>query len=364
MTASTRVRMPALVVGILMAVPCTVACGVSPRDDKSGTSGLDADQGGDPMGDLDGTGDGLDSGGTGDGTGGGDTADGGDDQGDTADGGDDQGDTSDGGDDQGDTSDGGDGDDGDDGGGPDLPPPVGACPTFTDGELTFNPAGGARTVRIWVDPARADLDGPVVFYWYGTGGQPSQAQSALGAGISTITEMGGIVAAPVHANSGTYPWLGGGDSDMRLADEVVACAEQEIGIDQRRIHAFGMSAGGLFTSQLSFGRSSYFASVATWSGGGSGQFEDSSNKFAAMIFHGGEGDVFVTDFRMLSEQYQSALLGNGNFAFICDHGMGHTFPPGGGAPTLQFFLDHPYGTNPSPYESGFPAGVPDYCSLP
>jgi len=56
------------------------------------------------------------------------------------------------------------------------------------------------------------------------------------------------------------------------------------------------------------------------------------------------------------------LAGAGHFAAICDHGGGHTYP---GEPdsVWQFFQDHPWGTVPSPYEGGLPAGFASSCSL-
>ena len=128
-----------------------------------------------------------------------------------------------------------------------------------------------------------------------------------------------------------------------------------------------MSAGGLQTSQFSFRRSNYIASAMTYSGGiWSCGFpppnQDPSNKFAAMIFHGGVSDIVVISFKTASECYKNLLTSNGNFAFICDHGMGHTIPTGARDSVWQFFQDHRYGFDPSIYESGFPADFPSYCS--
>jgi poly(3-hydroxybutyrate) depolymerase len=201
-----------------------------------------------------------------------------------------------------------------------------------------------------------------VFYWYGTYGQPSQATSGLGLdGINRITAAGGIVVAPTHINDGVFPWLGGGDADFRLMDEVVACAEEQIGIDETHIHSLGFSAGALFTSQVSFSRSSYVASVATYSGGGGGVMQDPTNKFPAMIMHGGPGDVVVIEFQTTSEQYHSQLKGAGHFAVICNHGGGPVIPNAAIPSVVQFFFDHGY-KQPSTYPTaGYPAGFPNYC---
>jgi predicted esterase len=211
------------------------------------------------------------------------------------------------------------------------------------------------------------MDGPIVLFWYPTGGSPNSATSSLGtAGINRIINAGGIVAAPTHINSGTFPWIGGGDVDIRLTDEILACAKASSGpgFDSRRIHSLGFSAGALFTTTLSYQRSSYFASVATYSGGGTGTFQENNNKFAAMILHGGPSDsVAGANFQTLSQNWLNSLRNAQHFAFICNHNGGHTIPQGGPASVVQFFFDHPYGTNPSPYAGGFPSGFLSTCSL-
>jgi hypothetical protein len=261
---------------------------------------------------------------------------------------------------EGDGADGTEGDDGADQPAPTLPAPTLDCPELTDGYVMF----GERRVRIYMDEeAAAAHDGPVVFYWYGTYGQPEHSTWALGSGISTITALGGIVAAPVHINSGSYPWLDASTTqqDFTLADDIIACAEQKIGIDERHIHSLGMSAGGLFSTKLSYARG-YFASVAAYSGGDAGTFSDPDNKFAALVFYGGPSDnVFGKDFEAAAKAWTSTLRGAGHRALVCNHGMGHTIPPVGPAAVTQFFLDHAYGVKWA-YEAGLPDAIPDYCT--
>lgn len=247
---------------------------------------------------------------------------------------------------------------------PTLPRATGACPTFKSGTLAFSPGGDARTARIWMDEQAAkDHDGPVVFYWHGTFSSPDEAEMGLGqAGISAITALGGIVVGANTTNPGVFPWLTETDKTFALVDEIVACAEDRIGIDERRIHSVGMSAGGLFTSALSLARSSLLASVAVYSGGSDETFAGpDANKFAAMVFFGGPSDnVFGKDFKASSEAYAQTLRAAGHFVMLCDHDEGHKLPPGREGAVVPFFLDHPYGT-PSPYRISVPAGVPSYC---
>ena len=286
----------------------------------------------------------------------------------------------------------GDGDPGDgdgepgDGDGEPEPPPVptelpsvnGPCPDFVTGDVEFAPAGTeTRTVKLWVGDQPQPLEQPggmLVIYWHAFGSQPAEAAYTLSqVVIDAITAAGGVVAAPYPGSEvGQFPWyyVNGDDrdDDMLLADEIVACAIAEVGVDPRRIHATGMSAGGLQTTAMAMRRSRYVASVTTFSGGvlAALDFEDPSNHFAAMILHGGANDVFggVVQFDQLSTQWFNQLRGNGNFAFMCDHGMGHNIPAGFGPDVANFFYAHPFGTEPSPYAAGLPTELPDYCALP
>ena len=254
-----------------------------------------------------------------------------------------------------------------------LPTPTGTCPELVSGDVMFAPAGiEPRAVRLWISDAAAAMDGPIVFYWHGTGSQPLEAQYGLGADyIDQVVAQGGIIAAPHHdPAAGDFPWflvLGTQEDDIILADEVLACAIEQVGVDVRRIHTAGMSAGGLQTSQFSYRRSGYVASAVPYSGGFVGPTpvdQDPSNPLAAMIFHGGESDVVVVSFQEASERYLQALEDAGRFGFICNHGMGHTIPQGAAqASVWNFFQAHPFGTQPSPYAAGLPADFPDYCAL-
>lgn len=254
-----------------------------------------------------------------------------------------------------------------------LPTPTGPCPELVDGDVMFAPAGIApRLVRLSISDAAATMDGPFVFYWHGTGSQPAEAAYGLGAQlVDQVVDQGGIIAAPHHdPAAGKFPWflvLGQQEDDLILADEVLACAIEQVGVDVRRIHVSGMSAGGLQTSQMSWRRSGYIASAAPFSGGFLGNDppdQDPSNPLSAMIFHGGPDDIVLISFQDASENYLEDIRERGGFGFICDHGMGHTIPQGDAqASVWRFFYDHPFGTTPSPYEGGLPDGFPDYCAL-
>ena len=235
--------------------------------------------------------------------------------------------------------------------------------------LTFQPGGLTRQARVWISPEAERADGPLVFYWYGTNGSPAEAERGLGAeAIAEITAAGGLVVAPVHdPGAGVWPWFlvaGTRDLDVLLADEVVACAVEKVGIDRRRIHSVGFSAGAIHTVQLGYRRSGYIASVVTYSGAllGEAPDQDPSSKLAAMIFHGGPGDRVVISFQEGSQRYKSALDAAGRFGLLCNHGLGHQIPTANVAAAWHFLQDHPFGTTPSPYASDIPPEIPDTCT--
>lgn len=254
-----------------------------------------------------------------------------------------------------------------------LPTPTGECPTFATGNATFSPAElPQRQVKLWVGD-NPQPGGMLVIYWHAYGSAPEEASYTLTpAVIDAILASGGVIAAPYKADDvGEFPWFAVSNSprqdDMLVGDEIVACAIEQLGIDPRRIHATGMSAGGLQTVAYSMARSRYIASSASFSGGEYVElpFEDPDNHFAAMIIHGGDNDLFggFVNFKALSMVWYNQLIANGNFAFICDHGGGHSIPAGYGDDVINFFFAHPFGTKPSPYAEGLPENIPSACSL-
>jgi hypothetical protein len=240
---------------------------------------------------------------------------------------------------------------------PDPPTPKGTCPEFKQGNVMF----GDRETVISMSSAAQSMSGPLIIYWYATGGSPIEAQRGLP--VDDITAEGGIVVAPVDVpEAGTFPWLSQLDQHDALFDEILGCAAQKTKIDTKRVHALGWSAGGLMTTHLSFSRSKYMASVVTYSGGAMGMFQEMDNKFAAMIFAGGPGDQLVLDFYSSSMAWQGVLKSAGHFAMFCDWGGGHAIPTQYVPAAWQFFKDHPYGTVPSPYAGHIPQGIASVCT--
>jgi dienelactone hydrolase len=258
-----------------------------------------------------------------------------------------------------------------------LVPATGPCPEFKDGYVMFAPDGVQRRVLLYATD-KPNTHGPLIFSWHSTLPNPEDAVSWIGQSvIDEIKAQGGVVAAPTtgYPNE-TRPWdntpMGAQntDGDQRLMDEIVACAISKVGIDVRRIHATGMSAGGLKTAQVSLRRSGYLASVVVYSGGlTQGDMppdQDPTNPVAAMILYGGATDISPVDginYTDASRNYLELLVSKGRFAFLCNHGGGHSVPQDSQASAWKFLQDHPFGTKPSPYAQQLPMGFLRYCSL-
>lgn len=270
-----------------------------------------------------------------------------------------------------------------------LPTPGGPCPEFVTGDITVSPRGiRPRRVHLWIGPEAQTKDGPLVFYWHGTGMSPKDAGFSIGKkNLKEILGMGGMVVAPYpDRRSKPYPWYIANDEtredDLLVADEVVACAIQKVGIDTRRIHVTGMSAGGLVTSDMALRRSDYVASSSPHSGGiwCDRNYSRRSQhggppcprayplqglaRSASLIIHGGSSDrAGDLNFEKTSEDFRHLISGNGGFTILCNHGRGHRIPTEAADAVWRFFQDHPWNVTPWPYANGLPRGFPNYCSL-
>jgi hypothetical protein len=234
-----------------------------------------------------------------------------------------------------------------------------------------------QSVTLWAGTPTAEQHGPLLLYWHGTGGAPSEVLGTFGqAQIDAITKLGGLVASfSTTTKQGTdvtavlSVWYTG---DFVMADQIVACAIDQLHIDPSRIYTSGGSAGGLMTVWLSYARSGYIAAAAPLSGGLTGlggayldpvnMPQDPSNVPAAMATHGAEGsDVVVIDFAQASAAWEADVARKGGFSIDCNTGGGHVTGPPQISPAIwQFFQDHPFKTK-QPYASGLPSVFPSYC---
>lgn len=248
---------------------------------------------------------------------------------------------------------------------PTLPTATDPCETLATGTQTIK----GLPVQLWVGERREDVKGPVLFYWHGTSSISAEAAVFMQKQIDEVVSEGGVVASfTTSLGTGEYtgPFVWYAD-DLSVADQILACANQQLNIDTRRIYSAGCSAGGLQTTQMMYRRSSYIAAAMPNSGGvlAPPPLEDPEHVPAVMTTHGAPGaDVVVIDFSTTSANLVKDIAAKGGFAVDCNHGGGHC---GATAAVVsaqwQFLKDHPFGTKPSPYVNGLPSDFPSYCTI-
>jgi hypothetical protein len=194
--------------------------------------------------------------------------------------------------------------------------------------------------------------------------------------MQEIISAGGLIASfSTSTGSGTDTgdavWYTG---DFAMADQILACAVQQLNIDTTRIITAGCSAGGLQAGAMLFSRSAYLACSMPNSGG-----EVLTNEFpledkhvpSLITTHGGSTDNVVISFAAASATLDSNVASlaassspPGGYVVDCNHGGGHCGAPANDiAAQWQFCKDHPFGVSSDPYASGLPSSFPSYCTV-
>lgn len=249
---------------------------------------------------------------------------------------------------------------------PIIPAVSGPCPEFTTGSKTVN---GLSGIQFTAGPKKEGT-GSIIFYWHGTGSSAAESRNIPGTARNEITEAGGVIVS-FGRSSGGDDCSGTGTfslQDFDIVDQIVACAVENHGIDPHRIYTTGCSAGGLQAGCMAIQRSNYVAATAPNSGGvtiGYGEMQDPTRVAAVMTMHGSAIDNVIVSFPGTSEAYDNYMIRAGSAMVInCDHGGGHCGAPAAlQASVWEFMKDHPFGTSPSPYEGGLPAGFHASCEI-
>lgn len=270
-----------------------------------------------------------------------------------------------------------------------LPPPLptypGVCPKLVPGLNELDSSGLTREFLL-IAPQDLEPDErlPVIFLWHWLGGS---AQDFLEDGDvqNAVDQFRFVAVIPESAPDMIFRWpFTIIDADWRVEqefvffDDMLACVAEQYEVEPNCVSSAGVSAGGLFTTQLATGRGERLASFMSLSGGAGGTFvrpwTESAHVMPAMVLWGGEQDFCVAiDFNNVSLELESELTDDGHFILECIHNCLHSAPPfevdegdTAFAPLWRFALSHPYWLEPgqSPYnESGVPDDMPDWCGI-
>jgi predicted esterase len=246
-----------------------------------------------------------------------------------------------------------------------LPKSSAACPKLATGVVSI----GGADVQLWVGARAPSQHGPLIVYWHGTGSSPQEVEFMLPAPRDEVLAQGGLIAAPVSTTAkgettGADTWSTG---DFDVADQLVACAVQQLDIDVKRIYTAGCSFGAVQAAALAYARSTYIAAAMLNSGGlvMPRALQDAARVPAVISGHGARStDVVIVNFADASLAYDKDLVARGGFAVDCNHGGGHCGAPQDlVAAQWEFLKAHPFAVAPEPYAGGLPASFPAYCKI-
>lgn len=254
---------------------------------------------------------------------------------------------------------------------PVLPRTTEPCPMLANGHVMIL----GRDVQLWVGAPRMDVKGSVYLYWHATGTDSTQTVAALGGTLDEIVKQGGIVAAVNETlgtgqnTSGTGVWY---SDDFTIADRIVACAVQQLNIDEHRIYTGGCAGGADQAAAMVYLRSSYLAAAAIDTGGIFMQLDaDDPEHVPSVLLAVGRvvPESEPVDYAGFSAKLRDDLRAKGGILVQCSYTarrcvMSTQLADELGVAEWRFLQDHPFGIDPPPYSAGLPADFPSYCQLP
>jgi polyhydroxybutyrate depolymerase len=185
-----------------------------------------------------------------------------------------------------------------------------SCPTPATGQTvidatvnvappgTFDPAGDARTYRLWLP---ADYTGteplPLIVNYHGTGGDPQSIDSFSSDLSSKAGARGYIVAAPqaLSGQATTARWVvpafGTAPDDIAFTNAMLDQIAQTYCVDTARVFATGFSSGGAMSTWIACADRSRFTGVVP--GGGVNLVDPScqTGPIPMYAYHGTADDV-------------------------------------------------------------------------
>lgn len=266
------------------------------------------------------------------------------------------------------------------------PPPAfaGTCPTIKryDAAAGGDPVNhiqsvsGDRTFYVVApDNPCPDEKFPLIFLWHWIGGSGKDWLSFV---TQDLVNEYRFVAVMADGTRQPFKWAFTVldalvvEQDLKLFDDLFACITQQYDINLGCVTSLGVSAGGLFNSQVIQSRGKWLSSAIVISGGTGAvvlPWVGSQHKMPVIAFWGGPKDNLAGfSFDVLMKDMEAGLQRDGHYFIECVHDCGHAppllMPPAGGksplAPLFEFLLNHPYGL---PDGAGMmPADIPPFCN--
>ncbi len=281
--------------------------------------------------------------------------------------------------------------------------PQDICEALREGwNVGFDVGGVKRDFKL-VLPEGAASGGPwpVVFLWHNLG-VPLESWEPFLAPYVNAEEFPFILVLP---NDKGAPVLGLVDmewdmlkvtdpeenKEVMLFDAIIESLDACYGVDFNHIHSVAFSSGAIVTDLLVTYRADVLASVFTYSGA---YFSNPKNidalpamfrplvswpeathseKPVQIMVTGGDNDQWqiipgmanmAIDFRQFHLNDVPFVTGQGRDVIVCGHDLGHAAPPPDMPMhvALEFFKEHPLGTEISPYATeGLPASFSPTC---
>lgn len=302
---------------------------------------------------------------------------------------------------------------------PDFDIVLGDCPELAAGWNTDFPVNGeaskelARSFILSLPDGVAQKRGwPVVFNWHGVGVTADHFLPMLDTWqnndlmpfILVTPEDTGLPMATLPPQG--VDWdnlvLDDGNIEAELFDRLIECLDRQFGVDYTHIHMTGFSAGSITCDSLGVMRGEQIASIFTYSGAYFSNADnpadlgttvsgfikwpaiETANKFVQVLVHGagdpGCGtrdcgdpngnccDIWSTiglsiNFEHMAQNDAPYLSALGHDVILCDHGQGHLMGGVTQPSLIQFFKDHPLGTEISPYRNGLTGQFAEFCAL-
>ncbi len=287
---------------------------------------------------------------------------------------------------------------------PTAPPlPAAGCPTLAAGRNTIVSSGENRAFLLVVPATAAPGERlPVLFLWHWIGGDANdflergdiQTAADQQHFIAVIPEAKGAMVFGTSLNT-KWPFditqlPSRMDEEFTFFDDMLACVEQQLPVNESCVSSIGVSAGALFTDQLAQARSNRLASFVSLSGGVGATiikpWTGATRKLPAVVLWGGDGPPAMDgnkdilgcvgigmDFAVASASLESALASDGHFIVECTHNCGHVEPPleapigeSRYAGIWEFSLNHPFWlpAGQSPFlQKGLPQTLPSWCAI-